>query len=364
MLPNINPNSASVAPVFSLNEIGGRANLEDSISPVHPHVFVVCDGVGGNSAGEVASAEAVNSFYHLFSSRYLTIKSVDDFRQLIQDALEDFRQAISRFIAINPTAKSTSTTLTLMVLHEGKAYLAWCGDSRIYHIRHGEVAFRTKDHSLVQELLSKGVINETEAERHPQRNVIVRSLNVQTKAEQIDTIVLEDLREGDWLLLCTDGLMEQFKENLFPAYLNDLDTNTNYAMQIRSICEGRTKDNYSMHLVHYRSEQNTKDRRKKSRLLLWILPAVLTILLSFYVLFGGKGGKTQEAEVPAVDSMQLTMPVKKKEGQKSLFRSHEDLQKAEKSQAGRNTNLRDTTSKKTGNNLKVDSLVVKDKVPV
>jgi serine/threonine protein phosphatase PrpC len=274
---------------FKLNEIGGRPNLEDAVCPSDFSngslpVFVVCDGVGGSSFGEVASDIASKTFYEVFSKGYDNIS--EQFEKMLIVALGKFKAKIADFVEEKPTAENTSTTLTLLVLKDGKAYTAWCGDSKIYHIRDGNVLYRSKDHSLVNELITQGIITEDQALTHPQRNVITRSLSMNTKNSDIDFKVLNDVRKGDWLLLCTDGLLEQFTELSFPALLTKYESNKDYQKIIRNICQGKTKDNFSMYLL------NVHGSGAKSRAILVSAMVLLALTASGYWAYNKYGGKT------------------------------------------------------------------------
>lgn len=258
---------------FSLNEIGGRKNVEDAIMPKsfnaqQPKLFIVCDGVGGSSFGEVASELATKSYYEKFATA--NIQSESEFKNLLHESLKFFQQRVADFIEGNPSAAGTSTTLTLLALSNDKAYLAWCGDSKIFHLRNGIPVYKTQDHSLVAELVAQGVITEAEAESHPQRNIITRSLNANTKPTDVSTVILTDIKKEDWFLLCTDGLMEQFTESMFPAILGKFNASTNYSELIDKICYGKTKDNYSMYLV-YINAAPAKGGSKMTLLLLLLL---------------------------------------------------------------------------------------------
>ncbi len=260
---------------FSLNKIGGRKNVEDAIMPKQfkpqdPKLFIVCDGVGGSSFGEVASDLAVTSFYETFKKQ--VIAKDTDFEKILHQSLALFRQKVNEFVATNPEAANTSTTLTLLTLQNDKAYVAWCGDSKIFQLRNGKPVYKTTDHSLVAELTAQGVITEAEAEKHPQRNIITRSLNSQTKPTDIEYTVLTDIQTQDWFLLCTDGLMEQFTENLFSVVLNKYDGKIKYDDVIEKICFGKTKDNYSMYLVHINAAAAAGNLKKI------ILPIILVLL--------------------------------------------------------------------------------------
>jgi serine/threonine protein phosphatase PrpC len=279
---------------FSLNEIGGRKNVEDAIMPqkytsATPNVFVVCDGVGGSSFGEVASEIATKCFYAILEKA--TIQSEAEFRNLLNQSLAKFKEKVDEFVAGNPSAANTSTTLTLAVLQKDKAYIAWCGDSKIYQIRDGAPLFRSRDHSLVTDLVEQGVITAAEALTHPQRNIITRSLNSNTKQSDIDIVVLNDIRKNDWLLLCTDGLLEQFTEELFPVVLGRFDKGTNYSEVINKLCFGKTKDNYSMYLLHVDQGAGGGTAKK-----VW-LPLIVLLAASagWFAYFQMKGANRAEA---------------------------------------------------------------------
>lgn len=261
---------------FTLNEIGGRKNLEDVIMPgkylpQDPLLFIVSDGVGGSSFGEVASGIAARCYYNLMAK--VTIDSAQTFKNKLDEALASFQQQVHDYILTHPAAATTSTTLALLLFSQHKAYIAWCGDSKIYQLRNGTPIYKSKDHSLVAELVSQGVITEKEAHTHPQRNVITRSLSTHTHSSDIAYTVLSDIREGDWFLLCTDGLTEQFTEDHFAAVLFPYNPATDYSEAIDTICRNNTKDNYSMHLLHVNSLK--KKAAAKSRL----LPILLLLLL-------------------------------------------------------------------------------------
>lgn len=234
-----------------------------------PQVFVVCDGVGGSNFGEVASELASTVFYSTMVERIKEVPT--QFVKLVQQCVVKFKAQVEQYIVEHPEAHGTSTTLTLAVVIGEKAYIAWCGDSRVYQVRNGKVKFRSNDHSLVFDLISQGIITEEQAATHPQRNVITRSLNSHTKQTDVETAVLE-LHANDWLLLCTDGLLEQFKENKFDIHLKTYKSGLDYADYINKMCENRTSDNYSMYLLYCE-----RDTIKKTLLLLLLLVLGLAV---------------------------------------------------------------------------------------
>jgi serine/threonine protein phosphatase PrpC len=296
---------------FSLNEIGGRKNVEDAImpkkfTPESPSLFVVCDGVGGSSFGEVASELATKSYYETLERT--TIQSESDFRNALNNSLTLFKQRVQEFVSDNPSASNTSTTLTLLAIHQNKAYIAWCGDSKIFQVRNGKPIFRSRDHSLVAELVAQGVITEAEAVTHPQRNIITRSLNANTKTSDIDITVLTDIQNEDWFLLCTDGLMEQFTESMFPIVLDTFNPGSNYSEVIDKICSGKTKDNYSMYLLHAGKLQSGGSAKKV------LIPLIILALAA-----GGWYAYSQLGTKPETVSAPAAAPVSQPDTVKSMM---------------------------------------------
>ena len=264
-----------------------------------PQVFIVCDGVGGSNFGEVASELASSIFHSTMVEKFNDVSS--QFAKLIQQCVVKFKAQVEQYIAEHPEAQGTSTTLTLAVIKGEKAYVAWCGDSRIYHIRNGRVMFRSKDHSLVFELISQGIITEEQAATHPQRNVITRSLNSHTKPTDVETTVL-DLKTNDWLLLCTDGLLEQFKENKFDLHLKGYKASLDYADYINKMCENRTSDNYSMYLLYCKGSNTKKIIRS---LILFVLGLAMGYMGFEYVV----SKKTDAASTVQDSTTQRTTPL-------------------------------------------------------
>ncbi|QCR21554.1 PP2C family serine/threonine-protein phosphatase [Pontibacter sp. SGAir0037] len=239
--------------VYTLHEIGGRKNNEDAVWPApgdgpYPDnpLFMVCDGVGGNSHGEVASEFACRYISEYFNKN---LKSEDQLNvgfleQAREFAMEKFRQ----YIAENPEAERMSTTLTLAYLKKDSVFLAWCGDSKIFQLRNGNVIYQSEDHSLVNELVKRGEITPEEAVTHPQRNIITRSLQATEPYSEMQTAELTDVKEHDYILLCSDGVTE----NITPAKLKFIlasEPEEDLLEQFQQYCYGKTRDNYSMQLI-------------------------------------------------------------------------------------------------------------------
>ncbi|MCO5296089.1 MAG: protein phosphatase 2C domain-containing protein [Fimbriimonadaceae bacterium] len=162
-------------------------------------VFLVCDGMGGHAAGQIASELAAKTFIDVYLHHPSSDPSV---------AMAAGVNAANRFVGdvgrTVPSRKGMGTTLSGLVLLQDAAYTVQVGDSRIYRVRGGEGAMLTHDHTWVDEAIRTGMITEAEAETHPYRHVLTRAIG--TEGETVPDIERWELREGDRFLLCSDGL--------------------------------------------------------------------------------------------------------------------------------------------------------------
>jgi serine/threonine protein phosphatase PrpC len=241
---------------FSLNEKGKRKNNQDSIYPFNNstniaqnRLFMVCDGVGGANKGEIASrmvCEAISAYFNEHST-----DNIDE--TYISKAIKYAEARLARHTAVHVECAGTSTTLTLLWLDDAnnRAVVAWVGDSRVYQIRDGEVAFVTTDHSLVSELVKRGDISPEEASLHPQRNVILRAISDSGQPAKADVVVLDDVQAGDYFMLCTDGILESIDETILEVLLPDANADLGKVQaQIYEMCDNLSNDNFSMYLLN------------------------------------------------------------------------------------------------------------------
>ena len=173
-----------------------RTGNEDSFLARSP-LFVVADGMGGASAGEIASRTAVEEFA-------AGIPSGDNPEAQLAQVVAAANAKINADAAANESRRGMGTTITAALVGDGTVAVAHVGDSRAYLIRGGAIAQLTRDHTLVDELVRQGQLTEQEAAEHPQRSIITRALGPEPSVE-IDTFS-QPLEDGDILLLCSDGL--------------------------------------------------------------------------------------------------------------------------------------------------------------
>ena len=177
-------------------------------------LYIVADGMGGHAAGDVASAEAVDTVRGMVKAGYEHLARVsagDHSADALQAALRVLESAVQAATYMvfglaqhEPTAKGMGTTLSALMLCGHVGITAQVGDSRVYQIRGGEAAPITEDHTLVAWQLSQGIITPAEAATSPHRNVITRAVGSREYV-QVDTRVV-DIDPGDAFMLCSDGL--------------------------------------------------------------------------------------------------------------------------------------------------------------
>ena len=194
-------------------DAGARANNEDSVF-ASPRLAAVADGVGGAAAGEVASQAVINALVHLDKCRL-------DGR--LEDALASAvghgNDTIAFIAECRPQTAGMSTTLTALALaDEGDYALVNIGDSRTYLLRDGELIRLTRDDSFVQELLDGGHLTEEQARAHPQRSLVLQALD--GGAREPAAVRTFAAREGDRLLLCSDGLSDVLGDDEIAAALS------------------------------------------------------------------------------------------------------------------------------------------------
>lgn len=165
-------------------------------------LFIVADGMGGHAAGEVASEMAVE----LLARELATIPDEDDRERQarIGDALRLANKNIHERTIEETEKHGMGTTVSALILKDGRYFIGQVGDSRVYLLREGELKQLTKDHSYVQEQVDAGVLTPEQARYHPYSNVITRCVGSASQV-QPDTLV-GDVRDGDVFLLATDGL--------------------------------------------------------------------------------------------------------------------------------------------------------------
>lgn len=186
-------------------------------------VYVVADGMGGHAAGEVASGAIVNAIAQKVFSE-LTISpgqvSPEEHRKWIESAIQEANKVV--FDMGRKAGSDMGSTVVMAVLERNAVHIGHVGDSRAYRISEQGIEALTTDHSLVERLVAAHQITREEAQRHPQRNVIYRTLGDKSTLE-VDTAT-HILEAGDRLLLCSDGLNGMVKDEVIQQIVMEQST--------------------------------------------------------------------------------------------------------------------------------------------
>lgn len=162
---------------------------------------IVADGMGGHASGEIASRMAVEIINEIYSKERADKDGLEALKSAFQVANFTILQKSLEQEGLN----GMGTTATALVLEDDQALVGHMGDSRAYLFRDATVSQLTKDHSLVERMVDQGLLNREEANRHPQRNVIYKTLGVNMDGE-VDLLGPIPIRINDIFLLCSDGL--------------------------------------------------------------------------------------------------------------------------------------------------------------
>lgn len=166
---------------------------------------VVCDGMGGAKAGDVASNLAVSAFQrHMARLGEAECPAAD---VLLEQAADEGNQDIYQWAQTDRSCAGMGTTLVGLILRDNLVWVVNVGDSRAYHITKDAIQRITRDHSVVEDLVEQGDLTPEEARQHPQKNLITRALGTanHVKADLFQRTV----QKGDTLLLCSDGLVNE-----------------------------------------------------------------------------------------------------------------------------------------------------------
>lgn len=246
---------------YSINELGQRGNQEDSIfpclssSPSKSDFYILCDGMGGHAAGEIASSTVCDAM-----SKYIAIhKRKDEYYEE-----PDFYAALnSAYDALDAKdtgdEKKMGTTLAFIKFHHGGCFIAHIGDSRIYHIRPSKhkILHVTRDHSLVNDLIDTGELTPEEARNSRQKNVITRAMQpLQERRSKADCINLTDIKSGDYFFMSSDGMLEQMDDEELVNILSMKAPDTR-KIEILKGATQENKDNHSAHLIRVVSVKET-----------------------------------------------------------------------------------------------------------
>lgn len=235
---------------FSVSDIGKRRKLnqdyvytsEQPVGPV-PNLFIVADGMGGHNAGDLASRLAVNTIVEVIAASQE--KELED---MFEAAIELANRKVYDHACRNPELEGMGTTVVAATCSDGRLFVANVGDSRLYVVgRHGMKQV-TRDHSWVEEMVRRGGLGKEEARNHPDRNIITRAVGAEEKVKP-DFFRVE-LKEGDMVLMCTDGLTNMLEDEEIRMALDGArDLVEQAETLVRRANENGGRDNISVILI-------------------------------------------------------------------------------------------------------------------
>ena len=213
---------------FAVTDVGRRrkANEDSFLRNEDLNLFVVADGMGGYAAGDVASAEAVESIYGMVLRNKAQIdafiekptrESARQIKRLLESAVQSACYMIFGLAEMSPERHGMGTTISSLLLAGNFGATAQVGDSRVYCVRDGAAIQLTEDHTLVNWQVREGIITPEQALTSPHRNVITRAVGNKDFV-QVDTQIFQ-VRVGDQFLLCSDGLHGYLDDEEIPYIL-------------------------------------------------------------------------------------------------------------------------------------------------
>lgn len=276
---------------YAFREIGHKENQEDYFAPCQldatTRCFVVCDGVGGLACGEVASKVFAENVVAEYEKRKCNGRKVDS--DLLRRVIERAWEALDKVAAENKKRSKMATTLALVIIDDETetAWIAHIGDSRVYVVRPKEkrITFVTKDHSIVEDLKDMGQLNEEQAKTHPLAHVITKAVIPGEKTEP--TIETVKLRPGDYILLCSDGVMERVSERDILAILTGKD-NDEQKMNMMKQYSHNSADNNTAVLIPVMGTGSDRSWIK------WLVGLILATL--FFLLISTQYAQAQDRQ--------------------------------------------------------------------
>ena len=229
-----------------------RTNNEDSVGIFEsmanersPHnLYLVCDGMGGHQAGEIASQIVVKEVAQAYASHI--VQSIP--ATSLQLAVRHAHEVLCKRARGNTHLRSMGTTAVIASLHPDSLHIANIGDSRAYLLHTGKLEQITTDHSQVKAMVDAGAITEQEAAEHKDRSVLTRSISTSRDSVEPD-IFQRDFGDGDALLLCSDGLWSEVSHNQIESTVSRLHPERAVAALIRLANRAGGSDNISAIVV-------------------------------------------------------------------------------------------------------------------
>jgi serine/threonine protein phosphatase PrpC len=257
---------------YSITDVGMKRDHNEDFHLLNDEIgfYVVCDGMGGYAAGEVASqlvAKTLNQFF-IKNKKFIEKFEQEQNRSNTHNIKTMIRAGVSlavknvlAHVEKDPSKKGMGTTMAMTLFIQDHVFIAHIGDSRVYLHRKGEVHQLTEDHSLVNEYVRQGILSREEAQKHPQANVITRAIGPQEVVEP-DIVVMEIMKD-DSFVICSDGLAGYMQDDELKQTIesNDLKVAPKKLIDLANSKGG--KDNITAVLLHVYDKVETEEAIKE-----------------------------------------------------------------------------------------------------
>lgn len=218
--------------VFAKSDIGKARDMNEDFfyisNDTEPiKLYILADGMGGYSGGEIASKLATLSVKSFIESNFETTNytNKEEMLKLIKNAIEYANMVVYEKAKENEELTNMGTTLEVCIIYNNKAFIGHIGDSRIYRIRKDIIRKITQDHSYVQKLVKDGTITKEEAINHPKKNMLIKALGC-TPFVEPDVMVRGFLKD-DIIVICSDGLTNMLsEEEIYNTVIQNVDNSS------------------------------------------------------------------------------------------------------------------------------------------
>lgn len=219
---------------FAITDVGLKRKVNQDAYTIlenenKDHLFLVCDGIGGAKAGDVASKEVIDYFSKSFN-KVKEFSIEEDILDFINSSVTRINKDINRLSKKYRQYAGMGTTLTGLLVTSIGTYSINVGDSRVYGFLDNKIFHLTKDHTLVNEMIEKGEISELEAKNHPKKHYLVKAIGVWEKVEAD----IHKVKDMDKYLICSDGLHGYLEED---EILNIINNNSNVEEKVNKLLE-------------------------------------------------------------------------------------------------------------------------------
>jgi serine/threonine protein phosphatase PrpC len=215
----------------------GRYTLnEDTLLFIRGVLYMICDGVGGNGNGQVASQLVSNS-----TAALLKVEPDLNLATLLQQVEEQINKHKKKY----PSTTTMASTIAFMQISTTTIRIAWIGDTTIYQIRNGKIIYKSISHTWIQEAINKGEITELESYFHPNQNQVTRYIKGSEYPVSFDSFICTDIQENDFFMICSDGIQESWIDSdLETLFVSDKNAKE-VIKKIQEQCAIFSTDNYS-----------------------------------------------------------------------------------------------------------------------